>query len=172
MEYNRVWLALMFLRQFLCNQLQRSLYLSWGQEYTYVLVAEKNYIMPASFYKQVVFNCHANSALANYFWKERGFFETQDDIWSSAIEEMWFNWGILCMTRYTVWLWVRKRSVETLEWKPVGTECITVLTHRLVQYVEFTITSFRLQHHFSTTGTATSHRYLFSFESQCFSEEI
>lgn len=50
--------------------------------------------MPTSFCKQVVFNCHTNSALANYFWKERRFYETQDDIWSSAIKEVWFYWDI------------------------------------------------------------------------------
>lgn len=36
--------------------------------------------MPTSFCKQVVFNCHTHSALANYFGKESVFCETQDDI--------------------------------------------------------------------------------------------
>lgn len=71
---------------------------------------KKNYIMPTSFCKQVVFNCHINSALANYFWKESVFCETQDDIWSSAIKEIWLNWGILYMIWYEVCLWVRKHD--------------------------------------------------------------
>jgi hypothetical protein len=53
--------------------------------------------MPTGFYKQVVFNCHTNSALANYFCKERVFCETQDDIWSCAIKKIWFKWCIPCI---------------------------------------------------------------------------
>lgn len=81
---------------------------------------KKNYIMPTSFYKQVVFNCHTNSALANYFWKESVFCETQDDIWSSAIKKIWLNWGIPYMIWYKMCHWVRKHDFTNFEIKPNG----------------------------------------------------
>lgn len=130
---------------------------------------KKNYIMPTSFCKQVVFNCNTNSALANYFWKEWGFCETQDDIWSSAIKEIWFNWGILYMIGYKMCLWVRKYDSTNFGIKPNGYRvhhCAS--TESFLPYIEFKIISFRLQNYFYTTGTATFKKLFVFWESIMF----